>query len=70
MIVSKELINIKGKSGMKQYIQPKPIKWGFKFWFCCSSKSVFLYQMTSTSEGNKHQSSIRFWGRSSSPADK
>ena len=30
---------------MKQYIISKPIKWGFKFWFCFSSKSGYLYQM-------------------------
>ena len=30
---------------MKQYIKSKPIKWFFKFWFRCSSKSGYLYQM-------------------------
>ena len=30
---------------MKQYIKSIPIKWGFKFWFCCLSKSGYLYQM-------------------------
>ena len=30
---------------MKQYIKSKPIKCGFKFWFRCSSKSGYLYQM-------------------------
>ena len=30
---------------MKQYIKSKPIKWGFKFWFCCSIKSGDLHQM-------------------------
>ena len=39
------MVKFKGKSGMKQYIKLKPIKWGFKLWFCCSSKSGFLYQM-------------------------
>ena len=29
---------------MRQYIKNKPIKWGFKFWFCCGSKSEYLYQ--------------------------
>ena len=36
---------VKFRSGMKQYIKSKPIKWGFKFWFRCSSKSGYLYQM-------------------------
>ena len=30
---------------MKQYIKSKPIKWGFKFWFRCASKTGYLYQM-------------------------
>ena len=29
---------------MRQYIKNKPIKWGFKFWFCCGSKSGYLYE--------------------------
>ena len=29
---------------MHHYIQNKPIKWGFTFWFCCSFKSEYLYQ--------------------------
>ena len=33
------------RSGMKQHIKSKPIKWGFKFRFCCSRKSGYLYQM-------------------------
>ena len=40
-----EHIEFKGRSRMKQYIKSKPIKWGFKFWFHCSSKSGCLYQM-------------------------
>ena len=39
------MLKFKGCSGMKQYIKSKPIKWGFKFWFRCSSKSGYLYQM-------------------------
>ena len=29
---------------MGQYMKNKPIKWGFKFWFRCGSKSGYLYQ--------------------------
>ena len=39
------MVKFKCRSGMKQYIKSKPIKWSFKFWFCCSSKSGYLYQM-------------------------
>ena len=49
MIVSKALINtwvkLKGRSGMKQNIKSKPMKWSFKFWIRFSSKSGYLYQM-------------------------
>ena len=39
--IDEHMVKLKGRSGMKQYIKSKPIKWGFtiKFWFRCSSKS-------------------------------
>ena len=37
---------------MKQYIKSKSIKWGFKFWFCCSNKSDYQYQMKLMKERN------------------
>ena len=43
--IDEHRMKFKGRSGMKQYIKSKPIKWGFKFWFRCSSKSGYLYQM-------------------------
>ena len=42
--IDEHMVKFKGRSGMKQYIKSKPIKWGFKFWFRCSSKSAYLYQ--------------------------
>ena len=44
-LVSSQGQKFKGRSGMKQYIRSKPIKWGFKFWFRCSGKTGYLYQM-------------------------
>ena len=29
---------------MRQYVKDKPIKWGFKFWCRCASKTEYLYQ--------------------------
>ena len=43
--IDEQTVRFKGRSRMKQYIKSKPIKWSFKFWFCCSSKSGYLYQM-------------------------
>ena len=39
------MVKFKGRSGIKQYIKSKPIKWSFKFWFYCLSKSGYLYLM-------------------------
>ena len=39
------MVKFKDRSGMNQYIKSKPIKWGFEFWFRCSRKSGYLYQM-------------------------
>ena len=43
--IDEHMLKLKGRYGLKQNIKSKPIKWGFKFWFCCLSKSVYLYQM-------------------------
>ena len=43
--VDEHMVKLKGRSGMKQYIKSKPMKWGFKFWFRCSNKTGDLYQM-------------------------
>ena len=59
------MVKFKGRSGMKQYIKSKPIKWGFKFWFHCSKKSDYLLRRERNSRVQ-----TRSWGRSSSPAGK
>ena len=30
---------------MHQHMKNRPIKWGFKFWFLCGSKSEYLFQL-------------------------
>ena len=42
--IDEHMFKFKGKSLMRQYMKNKPIKWGFRFWFWCSSKSGYLYQ--------------------------
>ena len=42
--INEHICKFKGKRIMRQYIKNNPIKWGFKFWFRCSSKSGYLYQ--------------------------
>ena len=43
--IDENMVKFKGRSGMKQYIKSKPIKWGFKFWSYCLSKSCYLHQV-------------------------
>ena len=31
------------RSLMRQYLQFKPIKWGFKWWFRCTNSTGYLY---------------------------
>ena len=40
--IDEHMFKFKGKSLMCQYMKNKPIKWGFRFWFRCSSKSGYL----------------------------
>ena len=42
--IDEHMCKFKGKSLMRQYMKNKPIKWGFKVWFCCGSKSGYLYE--------------------------
>ena len=42
--IDEHMCKFKGKSIMRQYMKNKPIKWGFKFWFCCGAKSGYLYE--------------------------
>ena len=42
--IDEHTCKFKGKSIMRQYMKNKPIKWGFKFWFCCGAKSGYLYE--------------------------
>lgn len=42
--IDEHMCKFKGKSLMRQYMKNKPIKWGFKFWFRCGSKSGYLYE--------------------------
>ena len=43
--IDENMVKFKGRSGIKQYTTSKPVKWGFKFWFYCSSKSVYMCQI-------------------------
>lgn len=37
---------VQGLIRMKQYIKPKSVKWGLKFWFRCASKTGYLYELS------------------------
>ena len=44
------MCKFKGKSIMRQYMKNKPIKWGFKFWFCCGLSLAICTNLTCTLE--------------------
>ena len=43
--IDEHMVKFKGRSSMKQYVKNKPIKWGFKFWFRCGSKTGYLQEI-------------------------
>ena len=43
-IINKHIEKLKGLSSMKIYVNNKPIRWGFKFWYGCTSEPGYLYQ--------------------------
>ena len=43
--IDEHMVKFKGRSSMKQYVKSKPIKWEFKFWFRCASKTGYLQEM-------------------------
>ena len=43
--IDEHMVKLKCRFGMKPHINSKPIKWSFKFWCRCSSKSGYLYQI-------------------------
>ena len=42
--IDENMCKFKRKSIMRQYMENKPMKWGFKFWFHCGAKSGYLYE--------------------------
>ena len=42
--IDEHMTKFQGHSSMKQYLQLKPIKWGFKWWFRCASSTGYLYE--------------------------
>lgn len=42
--IDEHMTKFKGKMSCKQYMKNKPIKWGFKWWCRCSSKTGYLYE--------------------------
>ena len=43
--INEHMVKFKGRSGMKKYIKSKAAKLGFKFWFRCSNKTGYFFQM-------------------------
>ena len=43
--INEHMVKFKCRYGMKPFIESKPIKWDFKFWFGSSGEAGYLYQM-------------------------
>ena len=41
--IDERMVKSKGRSGMRQYIRDKPIKWGFKLWVLADSIAGYTY---------------------------
>jgi len=42
--IDEHMIKFKGHNILRQYVKGKPIKWGFKMWCRCDSKSGYLFE--------------------------
>ena len=42
--IDEHMTKFKGRMSCKQYMKNKPIKWGFKWWCRCCSKTGYLYE--------------------------
>jgi hypothetical protein len=42
--IDEHMIKFKGHNILRQYVKSKPIKWGFKMWCRCDSKSGYLFE--------------------------
>ena len=43
--INERMVKFKGHNIMRQYVKTKPVKWGFKLWMRCGSKSGYTYEM-------------------------
>ena len=43
--VEEHMVKFKSCSSMKQYVKKKPIKWDFKFWYCCANTTGYFYRL-------------------------
>ena len=43
--IDDHMTKFKGRSSMRQYLNMKPTKWGFKWWFRCTGSNGYLYEL-------------------------
>ena len=43
--IDDRMVKFKGHNIMRQYIKNKPVKWGFKLWMRCGSKSGYRFEI-------------------------
>ena len=42
--IDKHMVKLKGRSSITQYVKNKPVKWGLRFWYPCTSETGYLCQ--------------------------
>lgn len=43
--IDERIVKFKGHNIMRQYVKGKPVRWGFKLWLRCGSKTGYTYEM-------------------------
>ena len=61
--VDEYMTKFKGRMSCKQYMKNKPIKWAFKWWCQCCSKTGYLYEFD-LYLGKKEHTWVWTWGNS------
>lgn len=57
--IDERMVKFKGHNIMRQFIKSKPVKWGFKLWMRCGSKSGYTHDIdVYTGKSNDQSSSV------------
>ncbi|XP_071480251.1 piggyBac transposable element-derived protein 4-like [Diadema antillarum] len=61
--IDERMVKSKGRSGMRQYIKDKPVKWGFKLWVLADADTGYtsnFFVYTGKQDGNRLQHGLGY----------